>query len=76
MPRRKPKNCGGRPSKWKPEVIIPPAICLRAGMPLAAAARRAATIRPIGADGPAKSRDDGSLEKPTEGEEAWHADGQ
>ncbi len=37
MPRREPKNRGGRPLKWKPEVIIPLAISLRAGVPMAAA---------------------------------------
>ncbi len=41
MPRRKPKNRGGRPSKWKPEVIIPLAVGLRSGMSMAAAAERA-----------------------------------
>ena len=39
MPRRKPKNRGGRPSKWTPEVIAPLAVALishRASMPSAA----------------------------------------
>ena len=41
MPRRKLKNRGGRPSMWKPEVIIPLSIALGSGWPMAAAARRA-----------------------------------
>lgn len=28
MPCRKPRNQGGRPSKWVPEAIAPPAIAL------------------------------------------------
>jgi hypothetical protein len=41
MPRRRPKNRGGRPSKWTPEVIIPLALALRDGWPMTAAAKRA-----------------------------------
>jgi hypothetical protein len=41
MPRRKPKNRGGRPSKWKPVAIAPLAIALDHRASITGAAKRA-----------------------------------